>query len=74
LESCMNAHSWLEQVLLADRRARRGLPDYTDEYYDRLYNQAGAVLIRGVSDAAADVGSYWLTAWIEAGRPQLPSK
>ena len=73
-ESCLNAHSWLEQILLADRRARRGLPDYTDEYYDRLYNQAGAILIRGVSDAAADVGSYWLTAWINAGRPQLPAK
>jgi hypothetical protein len=73
-ESCLNAHSWLEQILLADRRARRGLPDYTDEYYDRLYNQAGAILIRGVSDAAADVGSYWLTAWINAGRPQLPGR
>ncbi|MCL4523288.1 MAG: hypothetical protein M1453_15230 [Acidobacteria bacterium] len=73
-ESCLNAHSWLEQILLADRRARRGLPDYTDEYYDRLYNQAGAVLIRGISDAASDVGSYWLTAWINAGRPQLPGR
>ncbi len=73
-ESCLNAHSWLEQILLADRRSRRGLPDYTDEYYDRLYNQAGAILIRGVSDAAADVGSYWLTAWINAGRPQLPGR
>ena len=73
-ESCLNAHSWLQQILLADRRARRGLPDYTDEYYDRLYNQAGAILIRGVSDAAADVGSYWLTAWINAGRPQLPGR
>lgn len=73
-ESCLTAHAWLEQVLLADRRARRGLPDYTDEYYDRLYNQAGAILIRGVSDAAADVGSYWLTAWINAGHPPLPAK
>lgn len=73
-ESCLNAHSWLDQVLLADRRARRGLPDYTDEYYDRLYNQAGAVLLRGISDASTDVGSFWLTAWINAGRPQLPSK
>jgi hypothetical protein len=73
-ESCLNAHSWLDQILLADRRARRGLPDYTDEYYDRLYNQAGAVLLRGISDAATDVGSYWLTAWVNAGRPQLPAK
>jgi hypothetical protein len=29
-------------------------------------------LIRQLSDAATDVGSYWLTAWVNAGRPQLP--
>ena len=39
---------------------------------DRFYNEAGAILIRQLSDAATDVGSYWLTAWVNAGRPQLP--
>lgn len=71
-DACMSAHAWLENVLLADRRAREGLSDYTDEYYDRFYNLAGAVLIRQLTDAATDVGSYWMTAWINAGRPQLP--
>jgi hypothetical protein len=71
-EACLGAHSWLENVLLADRRARAGLADYTDDYYDRFYNQAGAVLVRQLSDAATDVGSYWLTSWINAGRPALP--
>lgn len=71
-EDCLTAHSWLEIVLVADRRARVGLSDYTDEYYDRFYNEAGATLIRQLSDAAADVGSYWLTSWINAGRPALP--
>lgn len=73
-ERCLNAHSWLPQILLADRRSRRGLSDYTDEYYDRFYNQAGAILIRQISDAATDTGSYWLTAWINAGRPKLPAR
>jgi hypothetical protein len=71
-EDCLKAHSWLEIVLVADRRARNGLSDYTDEYYDRFYSEAGATLIRQLSDAAADVGSYWLTSWINAGRPVLP--
>jgi hypothetical protein len=71
-EDCLTAHSWLENVLVADRRARSGLSDYTDEYYDRFYSQAGATLIRQLSDAAADVGSYWLTCWINAGRPAPP--
>jgi hypothetical protein len=70
---CLTAHSWLEQVLLADARARQGLPDYTDEYYDRFYSQAGSILVHQLSDAATDVGSYWLTAWVNAGKPALPN-
>ncbi|MGD1212768.1 MAG: hypothetical protein ABR973_15615 [Candidatus Acidiferrales bacterium] len=72
-EMAFSAHAWLENVLLADHRAHEGLSGYGDEYYDRFYAQAGAVLIRQFSDASTDVGSYWMTAWINAGRPQLPS-
>jgi hypothetical protein len=71
-ESCLSAHAWLESILLADHHARVGLSDYSDDYYDRFYNQAGATLIRQLSDAATDIGSYWLTSWINAGRPALP--
>jgi hypothetical protein len=71
-EACLSSHSWLETILYADRDSRRGLNAYTDEYYDHFYNQAGAVLIRQISDAATDVGSYWFTAWKNAGQPQLP--
>jgi hypothetical protein len=71
-EACLSSHSWLETILLADRNARHGENSYTDEYYDRFYNQAAAILIRQLSDAATDVGSFWLTAWVNAGRPQLP--
>jgi hypothetical protein len=71
-EACLNAHSLVESLLLADRSARRGLSSYTDEYYDRFYNLTAASLIKQLSDASTDVGSYWLTAWINAGKPQLP--
>jgi hypothetical protein len=71
-EACLSSHSWLETILLADRNARRGQNSYNDEYFDRFYNNAAAILIRQLSDAATDVGSFWLTAWINAGRPQLP--
>jgi hypothetical protein len=71
-ENCLSAHSWLENILLADRRARAGLADYTDPYYDRFYNQAGAILVRQLSDAASDIGAYWLTAYRNAGSPPLP--
>lgn len=73
-EACLSAHSWLETILLADRRARKGLIGYNDEYYDRFYNQGAAILIRQLSDAATDVGSYWLTSWVNAGKPAIPSR
>jgi hypothetical protein len=71
-EACLRSHSWLETILFADRNSRRGLHSYNDEYYDRFYNQAAALLIRQLSDASTDVGSFWYTAWKNAGSPQLP--
>jgi len=68
-EMCLSAHSLVESILLADRAAKRGLASYTDEYYDRFYNLTAASLIKQLSDAATDVGSYWLTAWVNAGKP-----
>jgi hypothetical protein len=71
-DTCLTAHSWLESVLLADRRAHDSTGGYKEDYYDRFYAQAGAVLVRQLSEASTDVGSYWMTSWINAGRPQLP--
>jgi len=71
-EACVASHTWIENILLADRNAHLGQTSYTDEYYDRFYNQSAPILIRQLSSAATDTGSYWLTAWINAGRPQLP--
>lgn len=71
---CLGSHTWLEPILLADRSAYIAGKSYSynDEYYDRFYNQAAAILIRQLSEASTDVGSYWVTAWTNAGRPQLP--
>ena len=71
-DACLEAHSLVESVLLADLHAKKGLTSYTDEYYDRFYNLTAASLIRQLSDAATDVGSYWMTAWVNAGKPALP--
>ena len=71
-EACLSAHSWLEVIELADRSAHKESKSYNDEYFDRFYNQSAGTLIHQLSDAATDVGSYWLTAWINAGKPALP--
>ena len=71
-EACLSAHSWLEVIELADRNAHLEIKSYNDEYFDRFYNQSAGTLIRQLSDAATDIGSYWLTAWTNAGKPALP--
>ena len=71
----LNAHALARKCSCSPIAAsHQGLPSYRDEYYDRFYAQAGAILVRQFSDAATDVGSYWMTAWINAGRPQLPAR
>ena len=71
-EACLSAHSWLEVIQLADRNAHLESKAYNDEYFDRFYNLSAGTLIRQLSDAATDVGSYWLTAWTNAGKPAPP--
>jgi hypothetical protein len=73
-EDCLTSHAWIQAILLADRRARADLPDYTDEYYDHFYNTAGAIVIRQLSEASTEIGSFWLTAWTNAGKPQPPAR
>lgn len=73
-QMCLEAHTWVERIILADRRAIENLPDFTDEYYDRFYSQVGSIAIRALNTAANGVGSYWYTAWINADRPALPGR
>ena len=68
----LESNTWVDQIILADRLALNDLPGYTDEYYDRFYSRIGSTAMREISEAAHDVGSYWYTAWLNAGRPALP--
>lgn len=68
----LGAHTWVDNILFADSQARAGKIDYNDEYYDAFYDAVGAVLIRQLTDASLSVGSFWYTAWLNAGRPTPP--
>jgi len=73
-QMCLESYSWVDQVILADRRSLEGQRGYTDEYYDRFYSQVGSIAARQIGTAAHEVGSYWYTAWLNAGRPPLPDR
>ncbi|HEY7515431.1 MAG TPA: alkaline phosphatase family protein, partial [Vicinamibacteria bacterium] len=69
----------VEGALLADR-ASAGPADYADTpeddryddaYYSKLYGRERERIRGRFQAAAARVGSLWLSAWVEAGRPAL---
>lgn len=69
----IEAHTWVDNILLADSQARAGKVDYNDEYYNAFYEGAGPILIRQLTSASQNVGSYWYTAWVNAGSPTPPA-
>jgi len=73
-QTCLASNVWVNFIIWSDLRAREGLTDYNDEYYDRFYNQLGPTVIHEINAAAHDAGSYWYTAWLNAGQPQLPER
>ncbi len=68
----LESNAWVDNVLLADQRSLDDLPGYNEDYYDRFYSQVGSIIVRQLNSAAHDAGSYWYTAWLNAGQPALP--
>ncbi len=70
----LEANTWVDRIILADRQSRENLPGYNDDYLDHFYRQVGSTAMQELNDAAHDAASYWYTAWLNAGRPALPSR
>ncbi len=62
---------WVDNILYADSLAHRGKASYGGAYFEALELRAGRLLMEILSEAATDIGSFWYTAWTEAGRPDL---
>ncbi|MGH9355502.1 MAG: hypothetical protein ACRD10_05170 [Terriglobia bacterium] len=67
----LEANTWVDRVLLSDAQALDHLPDYNEDYYDRFYTAVGTLVRSELGAAANDTGSYWYTAWRNAGEPGL---
>jgi len=68
----LESNTWVDHIIWEDREAVQGLPDYNEDYLNRFYSQIGSTAMKKMNDAAHDIGSFWLTAWENAGRPPLP--
>jgi hypothetical protein len=71
LTAMNGTYVWLDNLLYEEEIAKRGQSGYAESYYDAFALRAGHLLKARLESAAADVGSFWYTAWTAAGRPEL---
>ncbi len=74
----LESYSWVEKLFQADVEAQKvGSKHSLDKegYWLAFWeNGAGEAIIDRFNRAAFYVASFWYTAWIEAGRPELAAK
>ncbi len=68
----LKAHIWADNISFADAMSRRGVAGYDRYYLDGMWNELGWLVGGAMSDAARDAASLWYTAWVAAGRPEVP--
>jgi hypothetical protein len=62
---------WVDNLLYQEALAKRGKAGYTEIYYESFELRCSELLRQRLSEAAADAGSFWYTAWTAAGKPDL---
>jgi hypothetical protein len=67
---CAN-YIWVDNLLYHEDLAHRGRGGYTELYYEALADRVAGIVNGRLSQAAAESGSFWYTAWSQAGRPAL---
>jgi len=71
LSMIIASYVWVDNLLYQEWLAKKGKPGYTEIYYESLELRCGDLLRDRLGEATADVGSYWYSAWITAGKPDL---
>lgn len=65
---------WVDNILLHDYIARQGVMSYDRFYYEGLWMRASVILSQMFESLSRDIASFWYTAWVNAGKPELPKK
>ena len=67
----LDSYVYADNLLHADRRAKLGEDNYGTPYLDKLFRFSGWIAVQRMNDAATATASYWYTAWLRAGKPEL---
>lgn len=68
----LKAHMWVDNLLFLDAQARRGVSGYDRFYMESMWRELGGLVDALLSAAARDSASLIYTAWVSAGRPEVP--
>jgi hypothetical protein len=68
------AYIWVDNILLHDYIARQGVASYDRFYYEGLWLRASVIINQMMQSLSRDAASFWYTAWVKAGKPELPKK
>lgn len=69
-----------DEIIQADSQAKKpdkvyiDREDYDKDYLTTLYNKVGDLATTQMSLAASTTSSFWYSAWIKAGKPELSAK
>ncbi|MGH9868199.1 MAG: zinc dependent phospholipase C family protein [Candidatus Polarisedimenticolia bacterium] len=73
LDEMKRAYDRVDDVLQADAQAMLLVKKQDKDYFESLEARAGELAGSQMREAAATVASLWHTAWVRAGRPDLPA-
>jgi hypothetical protein len=62
---------WVDNLLYEEELAHRGHGGYGERYFEAFAQRGEKLMKDRLSHAAEEVGSYWYSAWQQAGRPEL---
>ena len=67
----LDSYVYADNLLHADREAKLGEDTYGTPYLEKLFRFSGWIAVQRMSSAATATASYWYTAWLRAGKPEL---
>ena len=67
----LDSYVYADNLLHSDRRAKLGEDTYGTSYLEKLFRFSGWIAVQRMNDAATATASYWYTAWLRAGKPEL---
>lgn len=74
LAVCLESNRLLDGILQADTAARAAAPLDSPAYYLALAERCGDLARRRIAASAQVTAALWHTAWVRAGRPEMPTK